>query len=155
MKHGWYYYFEKKPTSCSLAFAIKEANEQGSKIVPSCSTDNDFARLFSQWLQSSCSRGTSPKQSHVSVTRALKFPKFCCDENGEVEEDMLAGFVQVCEVLEKCLHIKCCFKGHWKVLENFRISLKIHTFSLKSKLSREKFSFILNKKSRVTFISAQ
>ena len=49
-KHGWYYYFDKKPTLCSSPFAVNEPHEQGSKIVPCCSTDNDFARSFSQWL---------------------------------------------------------------------------------------------------------
>ena len=85
-KHGWYYYFDEKPTLCSSPFAVNEPREQGSKIVPCCSADNDFARSFSQWLQSSCGRGKSRKQSDVSVTRALKFLKFCCDKNGEAED---------------------------------------------------------------------
>ena len=59
-------------TLCSSPFAVSEPHEQGSKIVPYCSTDNDFARLFSQWLQSSCGEEKSRKQSDVSVTRALK-----------------------------------------------------------------------------------
>ena len=58
---------------------------------PSCSTDNDFARSFTQWLQSSCGGGKSQKQSDISVTRALKFLKFCCDETGDVEEDLLSA----------------------------------------------------------------
>ena len=90
-KHDWYYYFDEKPTVCSSPFAVNEPHEQGSKIVLCCLTDNDFARSFSQWLQSSCGRGKSRKQSDVSVTRALKFLKFCCDENGEAEEDVLGS----------------------------------------------------------------
>ena len=90
-KHGWYYYFDEKPIVCSSPFAVNESHEQGSKIVPCCSTDNDFARSFSQWLQSSCGGGKSRKQSDVSVTRALKFLRFCCDENGEAEEDVLGS----------------------------------------------------------------
>ena len=60
-------------------------------MLPSCSTDNDFARSFLQWLQSSCGGGKSQKQSDISVTRALKFLKFCCDETGDVEEDLLSA----------------------------------------------------------------
>ena len=85
------YYFDEKPTLCSLPLAVNEPHEQGSKTVPCCLTDNDFARSFSQWLQSSCGSGKSRKQSDVSVTRALKFLKFCCDENGEAEEDVLGS----------------------------------------------------------------
>ena len=58
-KHGWYYYFDEKPTLCSTPFAVNKPHQQGFKIVPCCSTDNDFARSFSQWLQSSCGGGKS------------------------------------------------------------------------------------------------
>ena len=52
--HAWYFYFDAKPT----IFAIAEAKEKVCKQqVPGCSTDNDFARWFSQWLQSSCGGG--------------------------------------------------------------------------------------------------
>ena len=44
---------------------------------------------LNQWLQSSCGGGKSRKQSDISVTKALKFIKFCCDENGEGKEDVL------------------------------------------------------------------
>ena len=89
-KHGWYYYFDEKPTVCTSPCAIDESNaSKESKTVPCCSTDNDFARSFSKWLQSSCGGGKSRKQSDISVTRALKFIKFCCDENGEGEEEVL------------------------------------------------------------------
>ena len=89
-KHGWYYYFDEKPTVCSSPCAIDESNaNKASKTVPCCSTDNDFARSFSKWLQSSCGGGKSRKQSDISVTRALKFIKFCCDENGEGEKEVI------------------------------------------------------------------
>ena len=89
-KYGWYYYFDEKPTVCSSPCAIDESNaNKACKTVPCCSTDNDFARSFSKWLQSSCGGGKFRKQSDTSVTRALKFIKFCCDENGEEEEEVL------------------------------------------------------------------
>jgi hypothetical protein len=83
IKHGWYYYFDEKPNISIDLFdtspsAANGSNEKGSRTVPGCSTDNEFARSFSQWLQSSCGGGKSPKQSDISVTRALKFVKFCC-----------------------------------------------------------------------------
>ena len=82
--HAWYFYFDTKPTIRSSPFA-KVCRQQ----VPGCSTDNDFASSFSQWLQSSCGGGKSRKQSDNSVTRASKFLKFCCDENGAAEEDVM------------------------------------------------------------------
>ena len=88
-KHGWYYYFNEKPSVCLSPCATTETQPKGCKTVPGCSTDNDFARSFSEWLQSSCGGGKSSKQSDISVSRALKFIKFCCDENGEGEEDVL------------------------------------------------------------------
>ena len=89
-KYGWYHYFNEKPTVCTLPCAIDNSNaNKESKTVPCCSTDNDFARSFSKWLQSSSGGGKSRKQSDISVTRASKFIKFCCDENGEGEEEVL------------------------------------------------------------------
>ena len=88
-KHGWYYYFDEKPNVCLSPFASTETQPKGCKTVPGCSTDNDFACSFSKWLQSSCGGGKSLKQSDISVSRALKFIKFCCDENGDGEEDVL------------------------------------------------------------------
>ena len=88
-KHSWYHYFDEKPKlpedNSLLTFARYASKGKGSKI-PNCSKDNDFARSFSQWLQSSCGGGKSHKQSDISVTRVLKFIKFCCDESGEAED---------------------------------------------------------------------
>ena len=90
-KHSWYHYFDEKPKlpedNSLLTFARYAFKGKGSKI-PNCLKDNDFARFFSQWLQSSCGGRKSHKQSNISVTRALKFIKFCCDERGEAEEDL-------------------------------------------------------------------
>ena len=90
-KHSWYYYFDKKPKlpedKSLLTFAQCASKGKGSNI-PNWSTDNDFACSFSQWLQSSCGSAKSQKQSDISVTRAFKFIKFCCDECGEAEEDL-------------------------------------------------------------------
>ena len=74
---------------CFSPFASTETQPKGCKTVPGCSTDNHFARSFSKWLQSSCGGGKSLKQSDISVSKALKFTKFCCDENGDGEEDVL------------------------------------------------------------------
>ena len=82
-KHDWYYYFDEKPNVCNLPSTIDERNANKEfKTVPCCSTDNDFTRSFSKWLQSSSGGGKSRKQSDISVTRALKFIKFHSDENG-------------------------------------------------------------------------
>ena len=92
--HAWYCYFDEKPNvavdTLVISAAPNVANGKGSN-VPSCSTDNDFARSFSQWLQSSCGGGKSRKQSDISVSRALKFVKFCCDQSAEAEDDVLSS----------------------------------------------------------------
>ena len=48
-KHAWFYYFDEKPTVCTSSCANDESNaNKGSKTVPCCLTDNDFARSFYQ-----------------------------------------------------------------------------------------------------------
>ena len=88
--HVRYFYFDAKPTVCLSPFAIAEAKEKVCyQQVPGCSADNDFARSFSKWLQRNCGGGKSRKQSDNLVTRALKFLKFCCDENCGAKEDVI------------------------------------------------------------------
>ena len=71
--HTWYFYFDTKPTVRPSPFAIAEAKEKVYKQqVPGCSTDNDFARSFSQWLQSSCGGGKSHKQSDNKSHKSFK-----------------------------------------------------------------------------------
>ena len=41
----------------TLASAANGTNKKAWRTVPGCSTDNKFARSFSQWLQSSCGGG--------------------------------------------------------------------------------------------------
>ncbi|CAB3987981.1 partial [Paramuricea clavata] len=96
IKYGWYYYFDEKPnvsidTLVTSQSALNGIDEKGSKTIPSCSTDNDFARSFSQWLQSSCGGGKSRKQSDISVTRALSLSSFaatrdkwCIGQSGRI-----------------------------------------------------------------------
>ena len=84
-KHVWYYYFDRKPDVSidnfdTSSYAANEINQKASRTVPGCSTDNEFARLFLQWLQSGCGGGKSRKQSDISVTRVLKIVKSCGDE---------------------------------------------------------------------------
>ncbi|CAB4001310.1 partial [Paramuricea clavata] len=81
--------YKSRTSDRECAESCTETQPKGCKTVPGCSTDNDFARSFSKWLRNSCSGGKSLKQSDISVSRALKFIKFCCDENGDGEEDVL------------------------------------------------------------------
>ena len=84
----------KKPvvSNDDLEPSTSETNDNGkASKIPSCSTDNDFARSFSKWLQNSCGGGKSPKQSDIIVVRALKFLKFCRDEIGDSEEEVFVA----------------------------------------------------------------
>ena len=65
------YDFDDKPTVCTSACAIDNSNvNKESKTVPCCSTDNEFARSFSQWLQSICGNSNeSVKVYNVSLRR--------------------------------------------------------------------------------------
>jgi hypothetical protein len=85
--HTWYYYFDDKPNvavdTLVISAAPNVANGKGS-IVPSCSTDNDFVLAVATkqlWK--------SHKQSDISVSRALKFVKFSCDQSAKAEDDVL------------------------------------------------------------------
>ena len=130
IKHGWYYYFDEKPnvsidTLVTSQSALNGIDEKGSKTIPSCSTDNDFARSFSQWLQSSCGGGKSRKQSDISVTRALKFVKFCCDESGDAEQDVLSSPNLIDYVLgspQLLTKFVECLKDKWGIGQSGRIA---------------------------------
>lgn len=92
VKHPWYKYFDEKPQI--VASQVKEKTEVKSTrnklTLPCCSVENEFSRSFSLWLQSTAGGGKAEKQADISVTRALKFIKFCCLQSGEDESSVLS-----------------------------------------------------------------
>ncbi|CAB3983411.1 Hypothetical predicted protein [Paramuricea clavata] len=56
--------------------------------LPCCATNSQLARLFSSWLQSTTGGGRQGKHAEISVTRAFKFLKYCCEQSGEDEQNL-------------------------------------------------------------------
>lgn len=109
-KHPWYAYFDEKPKIVVHRVEhIDLAKSNRSRVpVPCCSAENEFARSFSLWLQSTTGGGKALKQAEISVTRALKFLKFCCEQSGEDESTVLSS-VQIVDY----------FLGSSKLLTDF------------------------------------
>lgn len=94
-KHPWYIYFDTKPNICNEIDTkprVKDLSSSGSKpTLPCCATSSQFGRSFSSWMQSTTGGGKQAKQAEISVTRALKFLKYCCEESGEDERSVLSN----------------------------------------------------------------
>ena len=92
-KHPWYAYFDEKPkVVVNKVEHTASAKPSRTKVpLPCCSSENEFARSFSLWLQSTTGGGKALKQAEISVTRALKFLKFCCEQSGEEESTVLSS----------------------------------------------------------------
>ena len=96
-KHPWYIYFDDKPKILNNerikrdgSYAGKPLFSLGSKTtIPCCDVNSKIGRSFSAWLQSTTGGGKQPKQAEISVTRAFKFLKYCCEQSGEEEQALL------------------------------------------------------------------
>ena len=77
-KHPWYAYFdEKTKVVVNKVEHIASAKPSRAKVpLPCCSSENEFARSFSLWLQSTMGGTKALKPVEISFTRALKFLKF-------------------------------------------------------------------------------
>lgn len=92
VKHPWYTYFDEKPTiyADKVKPVLDVTSSTGKTTLPCCSADNEFARSLSLWLQSTTGGGKALNQAQISVTRILKFLKYCCEESGEEESTVLS-----------------------------------------------------------------
>lgn len=92
IKHPWYKYFDKKPRIVTVSLQAKSdvKTTRNKLTIPCCSSENEFSRSFVLWLQSTAGGGQTEKQADISVTRALKFIKFCCLQWGEDESTVLS-----------------------------------------------------------------
>ena len=86
-KNPWYVYFdEKRKVVVNKVEHTALAKPNRAKVpLPCYSSENEFARSFSLWLQSTTGGGKALKQAEISVTRALKFLKVCREQSGEEE----------------------------------------------------------------------
>ena len=94
-KHPWYAYFDEKPkiVADKVDYAATQTvkSNRGKFPLPCCSLENEFARSFCCWLESTTGGGKALKQAEVLATRALKFLNFCCQQSGEDESTMLSS----------------------------------------------------------------
>jgi hypothetical protein len=68
---------------------VNQSCSSGSKpALPCCATNSQLARLFSSWLQSTTGGRRQGKHAEISVTRAFKFLKYCCEQSGEDEQNL-------------------------------------------------------------------
>ncbi|CAB4038245.1 partial [Paramuricea clavata] len=91
-KHPWYIYFDTKPIISAESEGKLDVNQSCSSeskpTLPCCATNSQLARLFSSWLQSTTGGGRQGKHAEISVTRAFKFLKYCCEQSGEDEQNL-------------------------------------------------------------------
>lgn len=94
-KHPWYIYFDAKPKILNNEQTkpdVKQLSSSGSKTtLPCCDVNSEMGRSFSAWLQSTTGGGKQAKQAEISVTRAFKFLKYCCEQSGEDEQALLSA----------------------------------------------------------------
>ena len=93
-KHPWYTYFDTKPKVCNeidTKSTLKDLSSLGNKpALACCDVNSQFRRSFSAWLQNITGGGKKAKQAEISVTRAFKFLKYCCEQSGEDEPSLLS-----------------------------------------------------------------
>ena len=61
--------------------------------MPSFPTNSKLALKFSAWLTAICGGGTSQLQSQPTASRAMKFLKFCAEED---DDDLSYTFIDFC-----------------------------------------------------------
>ena len=88
LRHGWYYYFDKKPNAeealpaqaVSKNSVIQKTKRSQTNDMPSFSKTCTVNRLFSNWLVSPGGSLKSRSQADQICCRVLKFVKFCCQD---------------------------------------------------------------------------
>ena len=84
-KNLWHIYFDMKPSVTNgIDTKVKV------KDIPRRQRCRVVGRPFSAWLQSTTGGEKKAKQAEISVTRAFKFLKYCCEQSGEDEQSLLS-----------------------------------------------------------------
>ena len=106
-KHCWFFYFDEKPVDFQLVVtsssgvpknilqttsgddASRAISTQGARIISSFSASSQFGDSFTKWLTGSggCYKKDCPAQQIVN--RCLKFLKFCCEEEEELNFEVM------------------------------------------------------------------
>ena len=96
-KHGWFFYFNEKPDSKEIDFAMEntiqdrtsEATKHAVKLLPSFSSSCDIGEVFTKWLTGSGGGCKKDRTAQQIVTRCLKFLRFCCEDEEELTSDVV------------------------------------------------------------------
>ena len=96
-KHSWYFYFNEKPDSKEIDFAMEntiqdrasEATKHAVKLLPSFSSSCDIGEVFTKWLTGSVGGCKKDRTAQQVVTRCLKFLRFCCEDEEELTSDVV------------------------------------------------------------------
>lgn len=98
-KHGWYFYFDKKPNLdnvfpeiCTRENKYKLPSRTKTTSMPMFLKSCEIGQKFKSWLQSPGGGGKQEPQSDQILCRVLKYLKYCCkdvDKSWNIPENVL------------------------------------------------------------------
>ena len=105
-KHSWFFYFDEKPVdfqqvtsssdvpeNISLTTleddAPRATSKQGARSIPSFSVSSQIGDAFTKWLTGSGGGYKKDRPAQQIVSRCFKFLKFCCEEEEELNFEVL------------------------------------------------------------------
>ena len=114
--HPWFIYFDTKPISVKRdevePSVIEHPSSDTKPTIPCCDVNSKLGRSLSAWLQCTTGGGKQAKQGKISVRRAFKFLKYCCDQSGEDEHSLLSTH----ELVDYFPNTSQTFSTIWKTL---------------------------------------
>ena len=100
-KHGWYFYFNKKPKIGDDPIKVKSKEffspdrRPKQQKIPSFSASTIVAVEFQHWLESTAVVGKAKSQAAQVCSRTMKFLRFCFEDNSD-EDDVTMQMVVYC-----------------------------------------------------------
>ena len=108
-KHSWFFYFDEKPRvdlklaansskvptkSCASSTVVDDVSpstrsKPGARSMPSFSTSSQIGEQFATWLAGSGGGYKKERPAQQIVNRCLKFLKFCCEEEEELNFEVI------------------------------------------------------------------
>ena len=105
-KHSWFFHFDEKPVdfqqvtsssdvpeNISLTTleddAPRATSKQGARSIPSFSVSSQIGDAFTKWLTGSGGGYKKDRPAQQIVSRCFKFLKFCCEEEEELNFEVL------------------------------------------------------------------
>ena len=108
-KHSWFFYFDEKPRvdlklaensskvptkSCTSSTVVDDVSSStrskpGARSMPSFSTSSQIGEQFATWLSGSGGGYKKERPAQQIVNRCLKFLKFCCEEEEELNFEVM------------------------------------------------------------------